>query len=47
MPKITPFLWLSGPDPAASGRVMQALLKMAKLDIAALRAAFQAKEQRP
>ena len=32
--------YLSDPDPAKSGRVMQAMLKMQKLDIAALDAAY-------
>lgn len=32
---------LNGPDPAKSGRVMQAMLKMKKLDIAALQHAYE------
>lgn len=32
---------MSGPDPAASGRVMQALMGMSKIDIAALQRAAQ------
>lgn len=34
--------WLSDPDPAKSRRVMQALLKMKKLDIDVLRRAYDA-----
>jgi len=34
--------WLSDPDPAKSKRVMQALLKMKKLDIDVLRQAYDA-----
>jgi len=32
--------WMADPDREAAGRAMQAMLKMVKLDIAALRAAF-------
>ena len=32
---------MSNPDPEVSGRVMEALLKMKKLDIAALRRAYE------
>ncbi len=33
--------WLNSPDKAAANRTMQALLKMEKLDILALKAAYQ------
>ncbi len=41
VPRILPEL-LMDPDPAKSARAMQALLKMKKLDIAALQQAFNA-----
>ncbi len=44
--QVTPILltrWLSDPDKAKAGRVMQAMMKMIKLDIPALQAAADAK----
>jgi hypothetical protein len=38
MQKITPFLWFK--DPARASRVMQAMLKMVKLDFAGLQRAY-------
>ena len=35
---------LQGPDPAGASRAMQAMLKMGKLDIAALRRAYEGQE---
>ena len=35
------FTFLGGPDPVKSGRAMQAMLKMAKIDIAALEKAYE------
>jgi predicted 3-demethylubiquinone-9 3-methyltransferase (glyoxalase superfamily) len=37
MQKITPFLWF---DPARANRVMEAMLKMTKIDIAGLKRAY-------
>jgi predicted 3-demethylubiquinone-9 3-methyltransferase (glyoxalase superfamily) len=35
--------YLGGPDPAGAQRAMQAMLKMAKLDIAEIKAAYENK----
>lgn len=35
---------LSDPDPVKAGRVMQAMMQMTKIDIAALQRAYEAKE---